>query len=167
MDETPQQYSRRLLSYVGDKKPMTILGRTPSKLARLIRRVPKSTLCRKPGRKRWSVADILAHLAESEILIAYRLRMIAGVNRVHIQAMDQNLWQENARELNLDPAGALEAFRILRRLNIGFVRSLPGKLRKNYGIHEERGKESIEHIVRLTAGHDINHLNQIRKILTR
>lgn len=54
---------------------------------------------------------------------------------------------------------------MLREENLALLQSLEPEQWKHYGVHFERGQESIEHIVRMCAGHDINHLQQIEKIL--
>ena len=64
-----------------------------------------------------------------------------------------------------DPKQSLETFRVLREHNLRLLKSLPKNLWENYGIHQERGKETIAHIVRMFAGHDLNHLGQVEKIV--
>ena len=53
---------------------------------------------------------------------------------------------------------------MLRTSNLALLKSLPKKLWENYGMHQERGKETVAHIVRMYAGHDVNHLQQVEKI---
>jgi len=54
--------------------------------------------------------------------------------------------------------------RVLRESNLAMLKALPKNLWGNYGMHQERGKETISHIVRMFAGHDLNHLGQIERI---
>jgi hypothetical protein len=61
---------------------------------------------------------------------------------------------------------SLEQFRAVREANLALLKSLTPDQWNHYGMHSERGQETIEHIVRMFAGHDINHLNQIEGILT-
>ena len=64
----------------------------------------------------------------------------------------------------VDAAGAVDRFEVLRRGNLELIERLPDR-EAAYGIHEERGRESAALFVRLYAGHDRNHLNQIDAIL--
>ena len=65
MQETPVQYTRRILGYQKGKRPLTILARTPGTIGRLIARAPRRALTLPPGPGRWSVAAIVAHLADT------------------------------------------------------------------------------------------------------
>jgi hypothetical protein len=80
-------------------------------------------------------------------------------------AVDQDDWASSGLYQRRDLRTALAMFRSLRRANLELLRAIPRKRWNNYGLHSERGKETIAHIVRLYAGHDLNHLNQIRRIL--
>jgi hypothetical protein len=53
----------------------------------------------------------------------------------------------------------------LREANLALLKSVPRKLWDNYGVHQERGNESVGHVVKMVAGHDLNPLQQIEKIL--
>ena len=66
-----------------------------------------------------------------------------------------------------DPRKSLEQFRVLREANLALLESLEPEQWKQYGLHSERGQESIEQIVRMFAGHDLNHVKQIEEILAR
>ncbi len=161
MHETPQQYTRRLLGHIEGKDPLKVLRETPKKLAGLIRGLSRKQLTRKPSPGKWSIGEIMAHLADSEIVVAWRLRQIAGNNGAPIQAYDQDVWAETFDYTHRDAKESLEFFQVLRARNLVMLKALPKKLWENYGMHEQRGKESIAHIVRIYAGHDLNHLGQM------
>ena len=93
------------------------------------------------------------------------MRQILSKNCIPIQAYDQDSWATTFDYAHRDPKQSLEMFRVLRGSNIALLKSVPGKLWDNYGVHEERGHESIAHLVRMVAGHDLNHLQQIERIL--
>jgi hypothetical protein len=116
-----------------------------------------------PGK--WSVAEIAAHLADAEVAIAWRLRQILSNNAIPIQAYDQDAWASALDYAHRDPRQSLEQFRALRESNVALLKSVPRKLWENYGVHEERGNESVAHMVRMVAGHDLNHLGQIERIV--
>ena len=74
MKETPQQYIERVRGYLDGKKPMEVLASSPRQLARLIQGVTKKKLAKRPAPDKWSVTEILAHLADTELVQGFRLR---------------------------------------------------------------------------------------------
>lgn len=162
--ETPQQYKKRILSYVDGRKPLEVQRATADKIARVIRSLSRQQLRKPPAPARWSIAEIIAHLAEAELVHGYRLRMILGSNGTPIQAFDQNVWARNSHYAAQDPQESLKLFRILRESNLKLLRSLPKARWNYYGMHAERGKETIAQLAKMFAGHDINHIQQIEQI---
>ncbi len=167
MPETAEQYAARLLSYVGGRDAMKLLQAAVRKLERLVRGLTKRQLTRRPAPGKWSIAEILAHLADDELVVGYRMRMILSSNGIHIQAFDQDVWASSFQYSKRDPRESLEALRLLRRQNMALLKSTPGPMWNNYGIHQERGRETIARIVKLQAGHDLNHMRQIERIRNR
>ncbi len=165
MKETAQQYIQRMITYVDGKRPLAVQAATAKKLARIIRGVPTAKLRQRPAPDKWSVNEVLAHLADSEIIIGFRLRLILGAPGSPITAVDQDSAVTNGHYELRDPHKSVEQFRVVREANLALLKSLTPEQWKHYGIHSERGQETIEHIVRLYAGHDINHLQQIERIL--
>jgi uncharacterized damage-inducible protein DinB len=164
MQETPQQYIQRILSHIDGKDPLRVQRETPKKLEKLIKPLSRKQLTQRPEPGKWSVAEILAHLADTELVGGWRMRLILGNNGVSLQPFDQDVWAETLGYSRRDPKVSLETFRVLRETNLAMLKSLPKNLWGNYGMHQERGKETIAHIVRMFAGHDLNHLAQIENI---
>jgi len=167
LKETAQQYTTRVLGYVDGDDPLAVQAATAGKLDRLIDGVPEETLRRRPGPEKWSVSEILAHLADGEIVGGFRLRFILGAPGSPIVAYDQDQWVISGHYDRRDPRRSLEQFRVLREANLALLDSLEPAQWKQYGVHSERGQESIDQIVRMFAGHDLNHLKQIEEILAR
>jgi hypothetical protein len=167
MQETPQQYTQRVVGYVEGKKPLEVQSATAKRLGRLIKGVPASKLRKRPAPDKWSVAEILAHLADAEIVGGFRMRLILGAPGTPIAAFDQDSWVTSGHYGKRDPRKSVEQFRVVREANIALLKSLTPEQWKHYGMHSERGQESIEHIVRMFAGHDVNHLRQIEGILAK
>ncbi len=165
MPETPQQYTQRVLGYVEGQKPMAVQAATPKKLEKLIKGKPAAKLRKRPAANKWSVRDILAHLADTEIVGGFRMRMILGAPGTPIAAFDQDAWVTSGHYEKRDPRKCLEQFRVLREANLAMLKSLTPEQWQHWGMHSERGQETIEHIVRMFAGHDINHVRQVEQIL--
>ncbi|MGA8765000.1 MAG: DinB family protein [Candidatus Sulfotelmatobacter sp.] len=167
MNETPQQYTQRIVGYMEGKQPLTVQAATAKKLERLIKGVPPAKLRKRPAPGKWSVSEILAHLADAELVGGFRMRLILGAPGTPIAAFDQDSWVISGHYEKRDPRKSVEQFRVLRESNLALLKSLTPDQWKHYGMHSERGQETIEHIVRMFAGHDLNHLQQIEQILAK
>jgi hypothetical protein len=165
MNETTEQYVKRILGYMEGKDPIKVQAATPKKLARIIRGQPASKLRKRPAPGRWSVGEILTHLADTELVIGWRLRQILASPGATIQPFDQDSWAAACQYGKRDPRKSVEQFRILREANLALLKSLTPVQWKLSGMHMERGEESIERLVRLNAGHDLNHIPQIERAL--
>lgn len=93
------------------------------------------------------------------------MRSILGAPGTPVQAYDQNAWVIAGRYEKRDPRKSIELHRVVREANLALLKSLSPDQWELYGQHAERGQESIEHIVRMVAGHDVNHIQQIERIL--
>jgi hypothetical protein len=165
VSETAQEYTARMLGLAEGKDPRTVQAATPAKLRRVVEGTPRRLLTRSPAPGKWSIAQIVAHLADTEVVFAYRLRMILSRDGTEIQAFDQEKWADVVEYDRVNPADAVAVFTAVRRANLALVARLSPKRRKQYGLHQERGRETIDHMQRMNAGHDLNHLAQIARIL--
>jgi len=165
MHETASQYTKRLLGYQKGKRPVAVLASTPRKIRKLLRGARTQRLRARPAGDRWSVGEILAHMADAEVTFAFRIRSALGSNGTRIQAYDQDVWATNFRYNQQDPRASFESYRALREHNLRLLRLLPKGMWSYYGMHEERGKETIARMTEMMAGHDLNHLMQIERIL--
>lgn len=163
MAETPEQYVKRIQATLGDQDPLTVLQATPVKLSNLVAGKTEAQLSRRPAPEKWSVAEIMAHLAETEVVFAFRTRLILGSNGTPILGFDQDEWAKRYR--NFPVSQSLELQRVVRHANMVLYQSLSPDQWQQFGMHSERGKETLRHIVRLHAGHDVNHIRQIENIL--
>ena len=164
MPETAQQYIQRILSHVEGQDAIKVQRATTPKLKKLVQGLGPKELKWKPEPGKWSIAEIVAHLADVEIVASWRMRSILGANGTAIQPFDQDAWASVFQYAERDPKQSLEVFRVLRENNLAMLKALPRESWENYGMHAERGKESIAHLARLFAGHDTNHILQVERI---
>lgn len=163
MQETAQQYTQRILGHVEGQDALKVQRSTADRLKKAVRGLsPKQMKWREPGK--WSIAEIVAHLADSEIVTGWRLRSVIGENGVTVQPYDQNAWTAVFNYIDRDVKLSLETFRILRENNLAMLKRIPRPIWDNYGMHLERGKESVAHLTRMIAGHDTNHALQVERI---
>lgn len=163
--ETAAQYIARLIGYVGDRDPTTILSETPDRLRSLVRGATSHELTWTTSPARWSVAQIAAHLADAEIAGAWRIRSVLEEDGVRLQAYDQDVWASAFHYETVPATESAELFGTLRAATLRVLRDVDPARRQHAGMHAERGQESIDHIMRMYAGHDLNHLGQIERLL--
>lgn len=165
MPETAEQYRNRMFSFIAAQDPLKLQAAAPAKLARLLKGVSGGKLRKRPQPNKWSISEIVCHLADTEIVVGFRLRLILGAPGTPITAFDQDAWVTALHYDKRDARKALEQFRVVREANLALFKTLAPEQRKLVGMHAERGPESIETIAKMTAGHDINHTRQIEAIL--
>lgn len=167
MQETAQEYIQRTLGYVEGQDALNVQRRTVTRLKRAIQGLSPKQLKWNPEPGKWSIAEILAHLADTEIVAGWRMRSVLGANGTTIQPFDQNSWAAVFQYNQRDAKRSLEFFRILRENNLAMLKGIRPESWDNYGMHAERGKETVAHLTRMFAGHDVNHALQVEGIAGR
>jgi len=162
--EQATAYVSAILDLLGPQDPMTVLRQTPSALRRAIDGVPAAKLKQPEKAGKWSIAQVLQHLADSDLVWGWRVRLILAQDRPTITGYDQDLWADRLHYDQADPAESLATFDVLRRANLKLVEHASADDLKRVGVHAERGEESAGYLVRLYAGHDLMHLAQIERI---
>lgn len=167
MSETAQQYIQRILGNLEGQQPLKVQASTAKNIEKLLKGVPAAKLRKRPEPDKWSVTEIVAHLADTEIVGGFRMRMILGAPGTPIAAFNQDAWVVAGHYDKRDVRKSLEQFRAIRDANLTLLKTLTPEQWKHHGIHSERGEETIEHIVRMFAGHDLNHTKQIERIVAQ
>ena len=165
--DPPQErakYPAAVLALVGGREPMSVLRETPVSAARAIEGLHNAKLHTPEAPGKWSIAQVLQHLADSDLVWGWRMRLILAQDRPTLTGYDQDLWAEQLHYADADPAQALETLRVLRRGNLSLIdRATPEDLER-VGVHAERGEESAGYLIGLYAGHDLLHLRQLERI---
>ena len=157
-------YTRALLDLLGDRDPIVVQSELVEAVERAVSGLSEEQLRRpeKPGK--WSVIEVVQHLADSEMVYGYRMRMILAHDAPAIEAIDQDLWATRLRYADVSLAAALRQLGVLREANLRLIRGLSPAELDRFGIHSERGPESVRRITELLAGHDLVHRRQIDRI---
>jgi len=149
-------------SYLGKKDPVEVIGATPERLKSLLEKIGPAGADRAPAPGKWSVREILCHLADCEIVFAYRLRQtLAQPNHV-IQPFDQDDWAKTYGAY--ETKAALNVFSATRLWNLALIRAATPEDLSKPVTHPERGAMTFQVVVETMAGHDINHLQQVEGI---
>lgn len=165
MPETAEEYRQRMFSYVNGRDPLKLLAAAPGKLAKLLEGVKTARARRHPAPGKWSIAEIVSHLADTELVGGYRIRAILGAPGIRIIGFDQDRWVTALHYDKRNLRQAFEQYRALREANLTLLKALTPGQWKHHGMHEERGAETVETIARMFAGHDLNHFRQIEHII--
>jgi len=165
MKETVGEYLSRMEHLRGGDDPLVILRRTPSALRRLAGGAPRRRLSARPAPGKWSAIEILAHFADIELVWGYRIRKILEEPGARIRPMEQDRWVAKCRYAGARADEALEAFAALRRWNLALLSRVGPAAFRRAGQHGHFGRLTIGKIVRMLAGHDRNHLGQLRERL--
>ena len=162
---TFMEYKARILAYIEGKDPLEVQRKTPELLADLVVSVAEKKLYERPAPDKWSVAELLAHFADAEIVSTWRYRQMIEHSGCPLPGYDQELWHKLGDYPSRRAEESLQLFRLLRETNLHMFAQLTTEEWQRHGIHSERGLMSVQDLARQIAGHDLNHLEQIRKIL--
>ncbi len=165
--ETVNEYKARILHYQAGADPLVLQAKAPDVLAALVDGLSADLLGQRPAPGKWCIREIVAHLADDELVGAYRIRLILSAPGTAIQAFDQDVWARTGRYSTRDITDSLVLYRTLRFANLKLLQSLTAEAWNMFGVHAERGIESLRDIAMYFAGHDINHFRQIELIRDR
>jgi hypothetical protein len=158
-------YVSRLKALAGDADPIATLSETPRRLAALISGAAPALLSRRLEPSKWSVAEILAHLADSELVFAHRLRMVLSASPEMLTPFDPDVWADTFAYGTCDAQDSLALFTAVRAANVRLVTRVRAEYLGRVGTHAEWGSETAAALLRIEAGHDLNHVAQIERAL--
>jgi hypothetical protein len=162
--ESPEQYKERILALMESKDSLTVQRETANHLAQLLAGISAEALRQRPAPDKWSVSEILAHLSETEIGSSWRYRQMIENDGAPLPSYDQDLWETLGDYSSRDAEKSLQLFQLLREANLRMFDRLSPEQWQHHGLHAERGRMSVADLARQVAGHDINHIEQIRKV---
>jgi hypothetical protein len=160
-------YTRALLDVLGQRDPLQVLEELVPWLGERIRGLDDLTLRQEEAPGKWSVIQVIQHLADSDLVFGYRLRMILTEDSPPLQGYDQDAWAGTFRYDEVEVDTALEQLRGLRAANFHVLRGLSSTQLGRVGLHSERGPESAGFLLRLMGAHDLVHRRQIERILSK
>ena len=165
--EQASAYTSASLELLSDRDPIATLSATSAALRTAVAGLDEAHLRRPEAPGKWSIVQVVQHLADSDLVWGWRLRMVLAQDRPPITGYDQDAWADRLGYADADLALALEQFDVLRRGNLSLLGRASRADLARVGVHAERGEESVAHMMRLYAGHDLLHLNQIERIRKR
>jgi hypothetical protein len=161
----PTPYQQRIQALLGDRDPLEVLSQTPQRLAQIVAANSVERLRSRPAPGKWTPNEILGHLADTEWAHGWRMRTVLGGRQAVIVGFDQEGWVQAQGHDERDPREHLLSFQALREVNLRLLRRLGPEDLARVGEHHARGPESLDVLVRIMAGHDLWHLEQIARYL--
>jgi uncharacterized damage-inducible protein DinB len=154
-------------SFLGNKNPREVIAETPGRLASVLDTIGPERATWSPAPGKWSAREILCHLADCELVFAFRLRQSLAEPDHVIQPFDQDKWAASYAVSSFTTNVALEMFRAARGWNVRLIAALSAEQLERPVTHPERGAMTIETIVETMAGHDLNHFGQLQAIAAK
>jgi hypothetical protein len=146
-----------------DGRPLeAILTATPGALGYVIEALGSERSTIPPALGKWSAAEIACHLADTELVFGFRLRQTLAEDAPTIQPFDQDKWA--ATYPGVSGSNAVEVFTTLRGWNLRLIRAALPRAADRPVTHPERGTMTFLNLVETMAGHDLNHLGQLKRL---
>lgn len=162
--EEVDEYVESIMALVGERDPIEILEGTLARVESAVASMSESELRQPEAPGKWSAVEVVQHLADSELVWAYRLRLVLAQNGAELTGYDQDRWAAGLGYADARLDDAMHQFRVLREANLRVLRAATPEQMAHVGRHAERGPESVEHTCRLYAGHDVVHSRQLERI---
>tara|TARA_R110001592_G_scaffold205977_1_gene456660 strand:+ start:128 stop:661 length:534 start_codon:yes stop_codon:yes gene_type:complete len=157
-------YIDSLLAYLGEREPLDVFSETPNRVRAATEKIPQAQLALPEAPGKWSVLQVVQHLGQTEVALGYRYRTVLAEDGPALPVVDQDAWIEGLYPEEVLLEEALENFSLIRTVNLRLLRRVRPEQWSRYGIHSQRGKETLASMVRLYAAHDCYHLFQIERI---
>jgi hypothetical protein len=158
-------YVDETMAILGDLDPVTVLTETPAWLLERLGSLDVTAMRTPEAPGKWSLTQVLAHLADTEIAFSWRARLLLTQENAPLHGFDEGAWMTRFDGANADPTEALLAFGTLRAWNLPVWSNVSEADLARTGIHSERGPESFATLRRMVAGHDLRHRRQVERIL--
>jgi hypothetical protein len=149
-------------SDLGDRDPLAAMSETPGRIRAVVSSLASADLERSYAPGKWTVRQLLVHLAQTELALPVRARMALTQEHYVAQPFDQNDWM--AAESRVDADTALGAYLGLRQMNLQFFSALSPAQRATAFHHPEYGDITVEWLMRQIAGHELHHLQQFEAV---
>lgn len=158
-------YVQALLEFLGDRDPLEVAAEQMTWLKGRTAGLGDAVLRRPEAPGKWSVVQVIQHLADTEVVYAWRTRQILCEDRPAIQGYDQDAWARVLGYGEADLDVAMAQLGGIRAANLRLWRSLTPVERARVGLHSERGPETLDILIRMMGAHDLVHRRQIDRVL--
>jgi hypothetical protein len=117
-----------------------------------------------PAPGKWSPRQMIAHVADAELVAAHRFRQMLAEDNPTLIAFDQDKWTANLDYSKRKPKQSLETFRRIRAENYDLLKDLPPAAFERKGNHTERGSITVLNLMEGMAQHAESHARQLQEL---
>ncbi len=149
--------------YLDGRDVLDILAATPTDLQAILAPLSPQEIDAAPAPGVWSIREILAHMADCEIVWAFRVRQALESPGTTVTPFDQEVWATRYAAYSVDDA--LRVFLANRTWNLALLTTVSAAERSNLLTHPERGTFPLQELLEMIAGHDLNHITRLRERL--
>ena len=149
-------------SHLEGRDPFAVIAETAQQLAKLVHSLDSKALDKAPAPGKWSIRQILTHLADCELVFGFRLRQTVAQDNHTVQPFDQDQWVNTFHYGDQDATQLIRAFTPIRRVNLELLQNVDRELFNKPAKHPVWGAITVGQLVIHLAAHDTNHLQQIR-----
>lgn len=153
--------------FIGSNDPYPVIESTADRIAEIAAQLTPEQIAGAPQPGKWSIHQIVAHLADNEVMSQARIRLMLFEDTPTLLAYDQDRFANGWIREQEPFEETLERFRVLRRSTVRLLRNSPEHDLRRVGNHTERGVQTPADYLIILAGHDINHLSQLEGIRSR
>ena len=111
----------------------------------------------------WSIQQVIFHLMDSDLICSDRMKRVIATDSPPLLAYDETAFAKNLHYESLDPVMACEIFRLNRLMTGSILKKLPDATFARAGMHTERGRETLEELVRIYTGHVDHHMKFVKE----
>jgi DinB superfamily len=156
----PVEYVAALLRTLGGRDPLRVCEQTPAEARRCCQGLDEQAWTTPMAPGEWSALQVVGHLFDVDVVYGFRWRLALTEEAPTYPGYDEKAWSRLARPA---PQRLLDAFAALREANLALLRSLGEAELCRLAIHGEQGAEDVRRMIDKVAGHDLAHLNQLRR----
>jgi hypothetical protein len=158
----PAAYVAALLRTLGDRDPLAVYEQTPDEVRRHCHDLDEQEWTTPMDDGEWSALQVVGHLFDVDVVYGFRWRLALTEDTPTYPGYDEKAWSQLARPA---PPRLLDALAGIRLANAALVRSLDDRDLHRRGIHGEQGSEDVQRMIDKVAGHDLAHLDQLRRTI--
>lgn len=144
------------------RQKLESFGRAPALLSAALRQFPKKMWLHKPSQDRWSIHEIILHLADSEASGYVRCRRYIAEPGSPIPQFDAARWAGSLGYFHQSTREALEIIRRLRRMTYQLLATLPDPVWQHTIESSGGGGITLEQWVEIQERHIPHHIEQMR-----
>ena len=160
------RYTEAVIELLGERDPIEVMSGQVAWLKKTLKGLDPAAIRTRESPRKWSVLEVLGHLSDTELVYRYRLRHIVAEPGCPIVGYDQDAWARRLRYQEQEPADLMKEIEVMRAATLRWIATLSDTELDRAGQHDERGEESVRHLIRMIAGHDLLHRQQIERIIT-